>query len=155
MNKQNIEIIQAKTKEDCEICDKFLSKLIEFESHLDSSLKSFVEIKEMHEKNLNNKNYYLSIARLNNEPIGFIYGRLKNPKFSTLKNILEVSTLYVEKDFRNKGVGKALMKDFEKWAKTNFEEDCLIEIMYINNNENAKRFYEKLGYLPIRTTLRK
>ena len=153
---KDIQIIQAKTKEDCEVCDKFLSKLIEFESHIDANIKQFVEIKEMHEKKLDNANHYMSIAKSNNLPVGFIYGRLKSPKgFTTHKSVLEVSTLYVEEEFRKIGVGKALMKDFENWAKTNFDEDCLIEIMYINNNEQARKFYEKLGYLPVRTTLRK
>ena len=154
MNK--IEIIPAKTKEDCEICDKFLSKLIAFESKIDNNIMQNVEIKNMHEKKLNNAYHYMSIAKLNNVPVGFVYGHLKTPKgLTTLKSVLEVSTLYVEQDFRNQGVGKALMKDFENWAKTNYDEDCLIEIMYINNNENAQKFYQKLGYLPIRTTLRK
>lgn len=153
---KDIQIIQAKTKEDCEICDKFLSKLIQFESTIDSSIMQFVEIKNMHEKKLNNQNNYLSIAMINGSPVGFACGRLKNPKgLTTFKNILDLSTLYVEEQYRNQGVGKALMADFENWAKTNFDEDCLIEIMYINDNENAKRFYERLGYLPVRTTLRK
>ena len=152
----NIKIIQAKTKEDCEICDKFLSKLIAFESQIDSNILKTVEIKNMHEKKLNNEHHYMSIAKLNNIPVGFIYGHLKTPKgLTTAKSIVEVSTLYVENDFRNLGIGKLLMKDFEHWAKSRYDEDCLIEIMYINNNENAKRFYEKLGYMPVRTTLRK
>lgn len=153
---KEVKIIQAKTKEDCEICDKFLSKLIAFESKIDNNIMHNVEIKNMHEKKLNNAYHYMSIAKSNNIPVGFIYGHLKTPKgITTLKSVLEVSTLYIEEEYRNKGIGKALMKDFENWARKNYDEDCLIEIMYINDNENAKRFYEKLGYLPVRTTLRK
>ena len=34
---------------------------------------------------------------------------------------------------------------FENWAKNKYD-DYVIEITYISSNENAKRFYEKMGY---------
>ena len=47
-----------------------------------------------------------------------------------------------------------LLQAFENWAKEKYE-DFVIEITYINSNDNARKFYENMGYKPIKTTLRK
>ena len=72
----------------------------------------------------------------------------------TNKNILILEAIYVDETFRGQGVGKLLLESFENWAKEKYE-DFVIEITYINNNENAQKFYESLGYKPVKTTLRK
>ena len=152
MNK--IEIIQAKTKEDCIICDEFLSKLITYESSFDSTILSDVKVNGLCEKNLKHDGVYVAYAK-DKKPIGYIFGYLQNPKGKIrTTNVLILEALYVDENKRNKDVGKALLKSFEEWAKNNYD-DYTIEITYINLNNNAQKFYEKMGYVPVKTTLRK
>ena len=43
-----MEIIRAKNDNDCEICDEFLSKLINFESDCDNIILKNVKVKNIH-----------------------------------------------------------------------------------------------------------
>ena len=52
------------------------------------------------------------------------------------------------------GVGRLLVQSFENWAKEKYQ-DFVIEITYIDANKDAQKFYESMGYLPVKTTLRK
>ena len=150
----NIEIIQAKTKEDCKICDEFLSKLINYESGFDSTILSDVKVNGLCEKNLTATDVYIAYAKQEN-PIGYIFGYLQSPKGKVrTTNVLILEALYVEPNNRNMGVGKTLLKSFEDWAKEKYD-DFIIEITYINGNDNAQKFYESLGYKSVKTILRK
>ena len=152
---QEIEIIQAKTKIDCDICDDFLSKLIAYESLFDSSIMPDVKVCGLCEKNLQHDGIYIAYAKTT-KPIGYIFGYLQNPKGKIRNtNVLILEALYVENEFRNLGIGKKLLKSFEDWAQKTYANDYAIEITYINSNENARKFYEKMGYSPVKTTLRK
>ena len=151
----NIKIIEVKHKEDFEICDKFLSKLISYESNLDDTILSDVKISGLCESNVKHDGVYVAYAK-KEVPIGYIFGYLQNPKGKIrTTNVLILEALFVEKEFRGLGVGKMLLKSFEEWASKTFNNDYTIEITYINNNEQAKKFYEKMGYAPVKTILRK
>lgn len=153
---KRIEIIRAKTKEDCEICCKFMSKLIKYEAGLDGSINFDVEVGDLFEKNLNNQYFYFAYAKQEEVPIGFIFGYLQVGKGKVRStNIVNLEGIFVDENFRKTGVGKQLLNSFENWAKEKFGKDFVIEITYINSNENAKKFYDSLGYKPVKTILRK
>ena len=151
---KDIKIIQAKTKEDCEICSEFMSRLINYESLLDKTINSNVVVKELFEKNLDNKDMYFAYAK-QEKPIGFVFGYLQVGKGKVRSsNILNLEGIYVDENYRKSGVGKLLLTSFENWAKEMYD-DYVIEITYINANENAQKFYESMGYIPVKTILRK
>ena len=150
----NIEIIQAKTKEDCKICDEFLSKLINYESSLDKIINSSVLVSGPAENNIKQDDVFVAYAK-SEKPMGYVFGyRQFNKGKIYNKNILILEAIYVNEEYRHLGVGKMLINAFENWAKEKYE-DFVIEITYINNNKNAQKFYESLGYTPVKTTLRK
>ena len=149
-----IEIIQAKTKEDCKICDEFLSKLINYESSLDNIINKKVNVSGPAENNIKQNDVYVAYAKAE-KPLGYVFGYRQFAKGKIYnKNILILEALYVDEEFRNEGVGKLLLKAFENWANEKYE-DYVIEITYINDNKNAQNFYKSLGYEPVKTTLRK
>lgn len=151
---KEIEIVQAKTKEDCEICDKFLSKLINYESSLDHIINQNVNVCGPAENNIKEEDVFLAYAT-NGQPVGYIMGyRQFNKGKIYNKNILILEALFIEESCRNQGVGKKLLHSFENWAKEKYD-DFMIEITYINANKNACKFYESMGYKPVKTTLRK
>ena len=150
-----IEIVKAKTIDDCKICSKFMSKLINYESVFDKSINQNVNVSELFEKNLNNEHFYFAYAKLG-VPIGFIFGYLQVGKGKVRStNILNLEGIFIEEEYRKSGAGKKLLNSFENWANKQYNNDYQIEITYINSNVNAKRFYESLGYNPVKTILRK
>ena len=154
MNNSNIQIIKAKTKEDCEICDQFLSKLINYESSLDAIINPNVNVCGPCENNIKQNDVFVAYAKTD-RPIGYVFGyRQFNKGKIYNKDILILEALYVEPEARNQRVGKMLLTSFENWAKEKYE-DYVIEITYISNNKNAQKFYENMGYTHVKTTLRK
>ena len=150
----NIQIIQAKTKEDCKICDEFLSKLINFESSFDKIINPNVNVCGPTENNIKQDDVFVAIAKAD-VPVGYIFGYRQFNKGKIYNtNILVLEALFVDEKYRNQGVGKMLLNAFENWAKEKYG-DFVIEITHIHSNENAKKFYEKMGYSISKITLRK
>ena len=148
------EIIKAKTKEDCKICDKFLSKLINFESSLDDVINNKVEVSGPAENNIKQEDVFVAYAKAD-KPVGYVFGyRQFNKGKIYNKNILILEALFVEEEYRGMGVGRLLVQAFENWAKEKYN-DYVIEITYIDANKNAQKFYESMGYTSVKTTLRK
>lgn len=148
------EIIKAKTKEDCEICDKFLTKLINFESSLDDVINNKVEVSGPAENNIRQEDVFVAYAKAD-KPVGYVFGyRQFNKGKIYNKNILILEALFVEEEYRGMGVGRLLVQAFENWAKEKYN-DYVIEITYIDANKNAQKFYENMGYTSVKTTLRK
>ena len=150
----NIEIIKVQKKEDCKICDEFLSELINFESSFDSIINKDVAVSGPAENNIKQEDVFVAYAK-SDKPMGYIFGyRQFNKGKIYNKNILILEALFVKEEYRKMGIGKLLVQAFENWAKEKYE-DFVIEITYINSNKNAQKFYESLGYKSVKTTLRK
>ena len=154
MKNPEIKIIQATTKEDCKICDEFLSKLINYESSLDNIINPNVKVCGPAENNIKQDDVFVAYAKAE-KPVGYVFGYRQFNKGKIYNtNILILEALFVEKEFRKHGIGEILLKSFENWAKEKYG-DYVIEITYINTNDNARKFYEKMGYSPVKSTLRK
>lgn len=63
--------------------------------------------------------------------------------------VTEIASLYVEEDFRRKGIAKLLLKEVEAISKKNRIRN--IALTCFEYNTKAKSFYERLGYIPIET----
>ncbi len=57
-------------------------------------------------------------------------------------NFYWIQSVYVKKEYRKKGVFKALFEAVKKIAKEN--KACGLRLYVANDNENAKKVYEKL-----------
>ena len=63
----------------------------------------------------------------------------------------EVGGLVTDSNFRRKGIGSALMKAVEVWAKANgFTNTRLRSGMH---REEAHRFYTSIGYVAVKTSM--
>jgi ribosomal protein S18 acetylase RimI-like enzyme len=55
-----------------------------------------------------------------------------------------VDDVFVEPDYRNRGVGRALVEGVKAWAKERGADGISLQVAAAN--ERARRFYEDLGF---------
>ena len=94
-------------------------------------------------------NYFLNkqfiyVAEDNQKIVGFITGEILSKKEWYTVQLGTINNLFVLEEYRGKGIGKKLMETmmdaFKEKGINNFE------LYALNNNENALKFYEKLGF---------
>lgn len=150
-----MEIRRVNSEKECEICDNFLSKLINFEADFDNVINETAVVNNMY-KNFFNKEYVFLAYAFEKEPMGYVYAYLKyaKGKYDTT-NVINLETMFVDEKYRKKGIGKSLIKAVEDWAKSKFKDDFVIEITAIKSNINAVKFYKDLGYEEQKIVFRK
>jgi len=63
----------------------------------------------------------------------------------------ELDSIYIEDEFRKRGVGSGLVRDSIEWMKSRACAHIIVGVA--NGNESALPFYEKFGFLPRMTVL--
>ena len=137
-------IIRKTSREDIPLIFKLISELAEYEklSHSVTADEALLE------KNLfgENRYAYVVIAEYEGVPAG---QALYFHNFSTFKGKpgIYLEDLYVRPEYRNKGIGKALLNYLIELAK---EQDCgRVEWVVLDWNESAINFYKSLGAVPM------
>ncbi len=136
-------IIRETSKEDIPLIFTLIRELADYEK-LSNSVTADQELLE---KNLFGKNRYayVVIAEYEGEAVGqalYFYN------FSTFKGKpgIYLEDLYVRPEFRNKGIGKALLNYLIELAK---KQNCgRVEWVVLDWNESAINFYKSLGAEP-------
>lgn len=150
-----MEIKRVTTIDDADICDQLLTELIHYESGIDKIINSKFVVNDFYHRAIESNQKYLALALENGEALGFIYAYRKIAKGTSFDDhIIEIDGLFIKEGRRSQGIGSALIKSVENWAKKTYQT-AHIEITYINANKPAEKCYTKLGYTPIKTTLRK
>ena len=91
---------------------------------------------------------FLFVAVAGDRTVGFISGELRqgSPAFLP-KTWAAVDDVFVEPDYRNRGLGRALLQSVEAWAK---ERDANgISLQVAAANTRGRKFYEDLGFREI------
>ena len=88
-------------------------------------------------------NYLIYVACIENKVVGFI-GIEVSYVFELPKQIMRVNALAVDKNYQNKGIGKHLIQEVEKYAKIN--NMAAITLNSGISRKTARIFYEKQGY---------
>lgn len=90
----------------------------------------------------------LLVAEHNKKVVGFIWSHFIQYGFY---RYAEISELFVKKEFRNKGIGKKLVKETLRRLKK--LKPKIIEISSNRRNKIALKFYRKLGFQEERNTV--
>ncbi|MXQ53447.1 GNAT family N-acetyltransferase [Shimazuella alba] len=91
-----------------------------------------------------NNSHILISAIENNKLIGSVMGVICEELYGDCKPFLVLENMIVDKNYRNKGIGKALISKIEEIA-TN--RDCTQVILVTESNRfDACNFYESAGY---------
>lgn len=84
------------------------------------------------------------VAERNGDIVGYVSG---GP--SSKKNVANLGAIYVEPDCWNKGIGTALLREFEKFCcRRDYET---IQFQVLSENDVAGSFYRKHGYEVVET----
>ena len=96
------------------------------------------------EKLLKSESHIFLSAIENNKLIGSVMGVICGELYGDCKPFLVLENMIVDKNYRNRGVGKALVSELEKIAAN---RDCSQVIFVTERNRiDAVKFYESAGY---------
>lgn len=90
------------------------------------------------------------VAEMSGETIGFIQGEVERRIDYLPTTVGSISTAYVVKEFRRKGVGEMLVKRLCEFFSSEGVED--VTLRYIIGNREAEGLWKKLGFQPVITT---
>ncbi len=135
----NIKIRKSLKKDSVEVI-RLIKELAKFEK-LDPPDKTATRklLKDIYSKNSPIK---VLVAEFNKQIIGYAFYFYTYSTFLA-KKTLYLEDIYISNSFRGKGIGKIFFNDLLKTAKKN---KCgRMEWHVLDWNENAIKFYEKLG----------
>jgi ribosomal protein S18 acetylase RimI-like enzyme len=91
---------------------------------------------------------FLFVALAGGRTVGFISGELRegSPTFLP-RTWASVDDVFVEPDHRNLGMGRALLRSVEAWAKERGASGVSLQVAAAN--ARARKFYEELGFREI------
>ena len=100
-----------------------------------------------HEKRLADDNMRTVIAEVDGEPAGYAQCFLRDQPenvFLHASRVLHVDAISVQEVFQGQGVGQAIMRHLATYARELNAQGITLGVMVFN--EQAIRFYEKLGF---------
>ena len=109
-----------------------------------SEESSIETMNKQFEKLLKNESHIFLVAIENNKLIGSVMGVICGELYGDCKPFLVLENMIVDKNYRNRGVGKALVSELERIAAN---RDCS-QIIFVTerNRVDAVKFYESAGY---------
>lgn len=88
---------------------------------------------------------FLLVAQVEEEIVGFVSGDLRegSPTFQS-KTWASVDDIYVTSGYRSLGVGKALIRHVESWARDKGASGISLQVAA--SNHRGRNFYKELGF---------
>ena len=130
-------IIKVNSIDDCKICDNFLTLLIQDERKYDTTIDENFVVKDYFINMINNQNILL-LYKTENKPIGYIFAKKIDDKYL-------IDGLYVDINFRNKGIATKLIKVIIKEIYS--LGDYKIFINVLKKNKVAVNLYKNIGFI--------
>ena len=143
----NNKIKQVTNVVDADRCDELLTKLIQDERQYNDTIDEDYIVTNHFNKMLDDENIIILAYYINKTIVGYILIR------KMANNTCLLDGLYVEKEYRNKGIGKSLLTEAISRIKNMNVKYVDINVMY--NNIIAKHIYEKLGFVGYEIKMRK
>lgn len=85
------------------------------------------------------------VAEIDGKIIGYLAGGVQEAeKCRNIKYLCELGSLWVDDEYRSKGIGKELVKEFEKWCRE--KKVSRLSVDTSAGNERAIEFYRKEGF---------
>ena len=143
-------IIRVLDEERASTCDILLTKLIQDERQYDNSINKDFVVNNYFKNIIKNENNILLCYEEDNIIKGYIY--LK-PVNNDSQNCYLIDGLYVDNEYRNKGIATKLIENALNVIKeTNV---AVVDINVMANNSVAISLYKRFGFNEFRISLRK
>lgn len=146
-------IIRKPTNKDTKHINTLFKELICYERMFSSNIVENISIDGEYDQIFADEKSIILLAEVDNKVIGFIYGYEKELDEVFIFKEAFIEAIYVQDKYRQQGIGKKLMLEFETWCKKRSIKYVDIEVM--SNNKNSLKMYEKIGYNLIKKGLRK
>ena len=130
-------IIKVNSIDDCKICDNFLTLLIQDERKYDTTIDEKFVVKDYFINMINNQNILL-LYKNENKPIGYIFAKKIDNKYL-------IDGLYIDINFRNKGIAKKLIKVIIKEIYSLGDYEIFINVL--KENKVAVNLYKNIGFI--------
>jgi ribosomal protein S18 acetylase RimI-like enzyme len=91
---------------------------------------------------------FLFVAVVGDRTVGFISGELRqgSPTFLP-KTWASVDDVFIEPEYRNRGMGRALLQCVQAWAQERGADGISLQVAAANSR--GRKFYEDLGFRDI------
>ncbi|MCR5482798.1 MAG: GNAT family N-acetyltransferase [Bacilli bacterium] len=143
-------IERIKTKELADKCDELLTKLIQDEKQYDDSIDTDLKIINYFNNFVNDDNKVLLGYLIDDVLVGYTYA------FEMVSNNVKgmfIDGLYVESDYRNRGIAKELINEVILEAEK--RDAKFIDIKVMSKNDIAKKLYDSLDFNEFKIVMRK
>jgi len=143
-------IERIKTKELADKCDELLTKLIQDEKKYDDSIDTDLKIINYFNNFVNDDNKVLLGYLIDDVLVGYTYA------FEMVSNNVKgmfIDGLYVESDYRNRGIAKELINEVILEAEK--RDAKFIDIKVMSKNDIAKELYDSLDFNEFKIVMRK
>lgn len=130
-------IIKVNSIDDCKICDNYLTLLIQDERKYDTTIDEKFVVKDYFINMINNQNILL-LYKNENKPIGYIFAKKIDDKYL-------IDGLYIDINFRNKGIAKKLIKVIIKEIYSLGDYEIFINVL--KENKVAVNLYKNIGFI--------
>lgn len=114
-----------------------------FKPHAEEEVEAFVA------KQLQDTTWHCLIARHGDQEAGYVLFYLRDYQENPFRRAyrgVHIDQISVLPAFKRKGIGKALMAEVEAFARR--EGVSQLELTYWERNDEARTFYEELGFEP-------
>jgi GNAT superfamily N-acetyltransferase len=93
----------------------------------------------------NHFDYKTFVAVADSKVVGLV-GMIKNYFYERNGSYIRVAALIVNREYRNRNIGKELMKKAEEWAIQTSSKFILLNSGIREERKDAHLFYEKMGF---------
>ncbi len=99
---------------------------------------------------IDSKNAVSFIYEVDSKAVASITAKIEESSFPAahIGIIGNISTCWVDKEYRNRNIASELLEAVEKWMRVRGVQE--LELSYLSNNTIAENAWKKLGFTPFR-----
>ncbi len=147
----NIEFVN--NYEEAIKCNELLTKLIKSEKEFNENINENYKVSEWFENFYNNSMNVIIVAKDNEVIVGYLFCRITTvDNGPMIEHEALLDGLYVESEYRNKGIATQLINSAKKWCMDRDVKYLNLEVY--ENNVAALNLYHKAGFKELERKLR-
>ncbi len=141
--------VRKATKNDIESIVMLNKELADMHHNIDRIYKEgqavATSFKKYLESIIDKENVLVIVAELDDKVVGYMIGVIEQQRpFLNLKKAGRISDAYVDENYRNRGIGKAMFEELKSWFKKNGINFLTLSVDV--RNKDGYAFWKKMGF---------